>query len=171
MFHEGELLLAEEAHVFLFEIGGEKSGADALTNLLGREEAAAVELGAGDWENVSDETECVDEFALARAFKDVAGEELGVDAEGGEVEADFFAYLAMEGGEKFFAVIDVATHGGVPTVGLNVLPHGTVLKIEMPVGIEEMEMDDGVEWFVDAVVGNGASGLANDIAGRINYGE
>lgn len=171
MFHEGELLLAKEALVFLFEVGGEECGADALANLLGGEEAAAVEFGAGGRGDVGDETEGVDEFALARTLEDVAGEELDVGVESGNVDTDFLAYLAIEGGEKLFAVVDVATDGGVPTVGLNVLPSGSMLEIEMPCGVEEMEMDNGVERLVDAVVGNGASGLANDVAVAVDYGE
>lgn len=93
-------------------------------------------------------------------------------AVGSDVEADFFADLADEGCGDILSPINVAANGCVPTVGLNVLPRRTMLEEKLALGVENVEVYDGMKWFsVMSTVSKAASCLTDDVTIDINNGE
>ena len=87
------------------------------------------------------------QFSLAAALEDVAAEELVREG----CYAEFLADLAAECLCDGLAVGYVSSAGGVPFAGLYVLSCGWVLEVEVALGVEDVQVDYGMQGHAAAV--------------------
>ena len=115
---------------------------DGGAYLVKRPETAAVEFfGRGTDGAVVSGAVDIDELSFPTAVEDVLPYPLGLKVG----DAEFFADLSDQGLLRGLAIVEVAAHGGVPLAGLDVFPGGTLLEVDLTLGVEHMEMDDGVQ--------------------------
>lgn len=123
---------------------------------------------------VGDETKGCDEFSLSAGLPDVLEQKtrclfsLGID--GWNLQAQLFARLTLQGLSYPLAIVDVATHSGVPESWSNVLVDGTFLQTDTALLVHEMQVDDGMQRH-GARVTVLASCLTDDVAFLVNEGE
>ena len=70
------LFVAKEFQVFLFKVWRKKVFAYEHPDFFGCKESAAIQFVGGDWRIVGYGFERINQFAVARTFKDVAAQEL-----------------------------------------------------------------------------------------------
>ena len=149
----------EEARVFVFELGGEGTGAEGVMDLVGGPEAALVDFGRVEGEGaVVAEEERADEFGFEGGTpKELVGK--GHVAGG---DAEFFAGFAEGACFGRLARLEVATYGRIPAPGLDVLGEGALLQEEV---IPMVEYED-VHGLVDEggiAMAFAAGSLADDL--------
>lgn len=157
------LVVAEEFEVFALEVGGEDAFAYVFDDFVGRPEASAVEFVGRGWDGLDGGSVGVDEFFVAWRFKDVARQKFGREV----FKSDFFAGFSAKGCCGVFAEVDVTADGCVPFPGLDVFPFGAFLKVELTLGVEDVEVDDGVEQSA-AVVAFASRCRADDLSGFVD---
>lgn len=159
--------------VLLLKIRSEESRSHTPKNLFARKEASSVEFRTRLRRFFRCEAKHVDELAFALTLEDVLCKRFHafVCVEVGEVKTDLFPHLTMESRGDVLTPIDVAPDGRIPTVGLNVLPHGTMQEEEFALGVKHVKMYNGMERFVDAVVCCSAGSLSDDVAIGIYHGK
>ena len=151
---------------FLFKVGCEHALAYGITYLTECPEASTVELCAGANFAFIYRFIYVYQFPFTLRLKDVAQQKLGYEV----LDAQFFAHFATQCIGNFLAVIHVTTYGRIPLAGLNILPQGSLLKVEAPLGVKHMQMYHGMQRLA-AVVALASGGLADYAAFLVDEGE
>ena len=105
-------------------------------------------------------------FAFASRFEDIL-----FDAFGSEVgDAEFFLHLTLQGLFHILAQVNMTADCSIPLVGLDVFPRGALLEVEVALGVEDMEVDNGMEQFAAVVTFASCSGR-DDISLFVNNRE
>jgi hypothetical protein len=157
----------KETLEFAFEIGGKDALTDGRANVLKGPEATSVEFILSRLDGtVIGRTVDIDEFTLTLALKDVLTHE-----DGGEVSyTQFLADFTEEGLLGGLTVVKMTTYSCIPLAWLDIFPSWALLQIDVTIGIEHMEVDNGMKQ-ARAAMALSASGLADYRACFIDYGE
>ena len=128
------------------------------TDLIHRPETSAIQfLGRRTDEPVVGAAEDIYQFTLPRALEDIFAKELGCEVR----DAQFLPHLAQQRSAGRLAVIYVPSDGGVPLPGLDILPYGSFLQIDVTCRVEHVQVNDGVQQLA-AVVAFAACGGAHN---------
>ena len=81
------------------------------------------------------------EFPLTFALKHIMPHRFRLEIS----NAQLFGHFALQSHLDILAQIHMPSHGGIPAAWLDILPPGTLLKIKLTPGRENMEMDYGMK--------------------------
>lgn len=157
----------ENTSVFLFKVWREERFSHESGNLFGRKEASAIEFFGGMGRNICHQTEDMYQFSLALALENIACEHLRTGDVG---DANLLSHFALQGCVDVFVPVDMSAYGSIPLVGLDILPCRAVLQIEFSAGIEDVEVDNGVQRFaVGAGMRLAACGVSHNTAFGVHH--
>ena len=137
------LFFAKDSEKFFLKIWGEHASAYGLTHFLHRPEAAFIHFRGVEVERlaVGDGEEGVYHFTLHLTIVHITEKVLGLVVS----EAEFFACFARQRLLHGFAIVHVAAHSGVPLARLDKLVNGTLLQIDVAIGVEHVQMHHRVK--------------------------
>ena len=162
------------AHPFSWhrrEEGSYRSGMTLLISpsfpdLFKTPEAASVQFVRGRDRAIVGRAVDKDQFPFAGGLENIVCDSLGSEIG----DAQLFAHFASEGLFHTLTQVHMPAHGCIPFAWLDVFPYGTLLQIELALGVEYMQVDHGVQQFAP-VVAFAPGGRAQDVALLVDHGK
>ena len=132
----------EKTFKLALEIGSEYPLPYGVADFLKSPEAATIELILwGQDGTIIDGAVDVDQFALTLTFEDILSHSYGDKISNTQLLANLSAQSIF----GVLAIVNMATDRGVPLARLDIFPFWASLQVDVALGIEHMEMDDGVQ--------------------------
>lgn len=158
-------LFAHYPEELLGEVGGEGVAAGyESSDFVERAEGAPVEFGRRVDGPVPRSAVDIDKFALAVAVKSISHHKFRCKP----LDTKFFTDFATQSVVNGLTIVNVSSHGRVPSPGLYILPLGAALRVQFATTVEQMQMHHGMQQMA-TVVTLPASGFSYYNPLIINY--
>ena len=160
------LQVGDDLADFSLKVGCEDPFPDIFPDLFKTPEAASVQFVRGRDRAIVGRAVDKDQFPFAGGLENIVCDSLGSEIG----DAQLFAHFASEGLFHTLTQVHMPAHGCIPFAWLDVFPYGTLLQIELALGVEYMQVDHGVQQFAP-VVAFAPGGRAQDVALLVDHGK